>query len=67
MLKPSEQPKAAIIGAGFIGRAWAFALAAQGGRGVSAVLARLKQDFEVAMALTGCASVDEINGDVLVK
>ncbi len=49
-----------------IGRAWAYALAARGRAGVSAVLATMKRDLEVAMALTGCVSVGEINGDVLV-
>jgi L-lactate dehydrogenase (cytochrome) len=37
-----------------IGRAWAYALAARGESGVSAMLETLRQELRVAMSLTGC-------------
>ncbi|WP_327754484.1 L-lactate dehydrogenase (plasmid) [Sphingobium sp. SJ10-10] len=37
-----------------LGRAWAFALAAGGERGVAAMLQALKAELRVAMTLTGC-------------
>jgi L-lactate dehydrogenase (cytochrome) len=40
-----------------LGRAWAFALAAAGEAGVTAMLARLRAELETAMALTGCTDV----------
>jgi L-lactate dehydrogenase (cytochrome) len=39
-----------------IGRLWAYALAAQGERGVANLLAMLRQELLVAMALTGCSN-----------
>jgi L-lactate dehydrogenase (cytochrome) len=43
-----------------IGRAWVYALAARGERGVSHVLDLLSAEMKVAMALTGSASVGTI-------
>jgi len=40
-----------------IGRAWAFALAARGGEGVTAMLDMLKAELRVAMMLTGCTDL----------
>lgn len=40
-----------------IGRAWAFALAARGGGGVTAMLDMLKAELRVAMMLTGCTDL----------
>ena len=61
--------KAIAVGADacFIGRAWAFALAAKGGKGVTAMLATMKRDLEVAMSLTGCRTVNDITSEVLMK
>lgn len=46
-----------------IGRAWAFALAVQGGAGVSHVLQLLAAEMQVAMALTGVTRIDAIGRD----
>jgi L-lactate dehydrogenase (cytochrome) len=55
------------LGADFVllGRAWVYALAARGGPGVAHVLKLIDSEMRVAMALTGCTSVDQINDDVL--
>ena len=57
------------LGADFVllGRAWAYALAAAGEAGVSHVLELIDAEMRVAMALTGCARIDEINGDIVAK
>jgi L-lactate dehydrogenase (cytochrome) len=44
-----------------IGRAWAYALAANGERGVAHVLDLLSAEMKVAMALTGCTRVSDFN------
>jgi L-lactate dehydrogenase (cytochrome) len=51
------------LGANFVllGRAWAFALASSGGAGVSRALKLIEAEMRVAMALTGCTSVAEID------
>jgi L-lactate dehydrogenase (cytochrome) len=49
-----------------IGRAWAFALAARGGAGVGEMLAMLRQELLVAMALTGQRDVGSVGPDVLL-
>lgn len=49
-----------------IGRPWAYALAAEGERGVSHLLRIMAAELKVAMALTGCSRVDEIGPDILV-
>jgi L-lactate dehydrogenase (cytochrome) len=55
------------LGADFVllGRAWAYALAARGGDGVAHVLKLIEAEMRVAMALTGCTSVAEIDEQVL--
>lgn len=44
-----------------LGRAWAFPLAARGQQGVSAMLRLMRQELEVAMALTGCTDVRQVS------
>ena len=47
-----------------LGRAWAYALAARGEAGVSQMLAILKEELEVAMALTGQSDVRVLDSDL---
>ncbi|UAK23277.1 L-lactate dehydrogenase [Sphingomonas nostoxanthinifaciens] len=49
-----------------LGRAWAFALAAQRGAGVTRMLGLLKHELEVAMALTGQTDVRALEPDILL-
>ena len=51
--------KALALGAKacFLGRAWAYALGAGGEAAILRMLANLRDELEVAMVLTGCASV----------
>jgi L-lactate dehydrogenase (cytochrome) len=49
-----------------LGRAWAWALAARGQAGVSAMLAIVKEELEVAMALTGQKDVRTLDGDLVI-
>jgi L-lactate dehydrogenase (cytochrome) len=55
------------LGADFVllGRAWAYALAASGGAGVAHVLRLIDAEMRVAMALTGCTKVADIDQGVL--
>lgn len=55
------------LGAEFVlmGRGWAYALAARGGAGVAHVLSLIDAEMRVAMALTGCTSVEQISRDIL--
>ena len=55
------------LGADFVllGRAWAYALAAAGGAGVSHTLKLVEAEMRVAMALTGCTSIDQLNEEIL--
>ena len=57
------------LGADFVmlGRAWAYALAAAGQAGVAHVLKLIDAEMRVAMALTGVASIDQIDTDVLER
>lgn len=48
-----------------LGRAWAFALAADGERGVRHVLDLIEAEMRVAMALTGVTAVDQIGPETL--
>lgn len=48
-----------------MGRPWAWALAAQGERGVAQMLEIIRREMLVAMALTGCISVAEVDRSVL--
>jgi L-lactate dehydrogenase (cytochrome) len=50
-----------------VGRSWAFASAANGEAGVTQLLALLANELKVAMALTGCTSVQQINRSMLVR
>ncbi len=50
-----------------LGRAWVYALAARGEQGVRLMLQLMVAEMRFAMALRGCASVANINRDVLVK
>ena len=61
--------KARALGADavLIGRAYGFALAAAGVLGVSHVLAMLRAELEVAMALTGCRDLAAINAGSLAS
>jgi L-lactate dehydrogenase (cytochrome) len=45
-----------------LGRAWAYALAGNGGRGVAHVLRLMETEMRTAMALTGAATVAELRG-----
>jgi L-lactate dehydrogenase (cytochrome) len=49
-----------------LGRAWAFALAAQGGAGVTHLLDLIEAEIRVAMALTGVTRIDQIDRSILV-
>jgi L-lactate dehydrogenase (cytochrome) len=55
------------LGADFVllGRAWAYALAADGERGVGQMLKLLEAEIGVAMALTGVTRIADIDRDVL--
>lgn len=48
-----------------LGRAWAFALAAQGGGGVALLLDLVAAEIRLAMALTGVTRVDRIDRSIL--
>ncbi|HEX7858522.1 MAG TPA: FMN-dependent L-lactate dehydrogenase LldD [Sphingobium sp.] len=48
-----------------LGRAWAYALAAQGEAGVTKMLRIIEAEMRVAMALTGTRSIAEINKIIL--
>lgn len=55
------------LGASFVllGRAWAYALAGNGGAGVSHVLRLIEAEMRVATALTGCTRIADIDGTIL--
>jgi L-lactate dehydrogenase (cytochrome) len=55
------------LGADFVllGRAWAYALAAAGGDGVAHVLKLIESEMRVAMALTGCTRIGEVDRSTL--
>jgi L-lactate dehydrogenase (cytochrome) len=55
------------LGADFVllGRAWAYALAARGGAGVTHVLSLIEAEMRVAMALTGCTTVSQIDANTI--
>ena len=61
--------KALALGADacLLGRAWAYALAADGGSGVAHMLTLIRAELEVAMALTGCTDVRTAGGELLVS
>jgi L-lactate dehydrogenase (cytochrome) len=49
----------------FVGRAWAYALGAGGQAAVARMLNTLRSELEVAMVLTGCASIRNAGRDLL--
>jgi len=55
------------LGADFVllGRAWAYALAGAGQAGVAHILKLIDAEMRVAMALTGCMSVSEIDASLI--
>lgn len=55
------------LGANFalLGRAWAYALAASGQAGVAHVLKLIEAEMRVAMALTGCTAIGQVNEELL--
>ena len=50
-----------------LGRAFIYALAADGGAGVSNLLELIDKEIRVAMTLTGAKTISDINSDCLVK
>jgi L-lactate dehydrogenase (cytochrome) len=50
-----------------LGRAWAYALAACGETGVAHLLELIAAEMRVAMALTGCARITDIDKNILVR
>ncbi len=61
--------KAIALGADacMLGRAWAYALAANGEEGVQHMLEIVQNEMRVAMALTGCNSITDIDQNILRK
>jgi L-lactate dehydrogenase (cytochrome) len=57
------------LGADFVllGRGWAYALAARGGTGVAHVLKLIEAEMRVAMALTACTSIAEVDEQILER
>ena len=57
------------LGADFtlMGRGWAYALAARGKGGVAHVLKLIEAEMRVAMALTACTSISEIDEQILER
>lgn len=51
--------------AALVGRPWIWAVAAKGEPGLAALLYTFQGEMRVGMALTGTASLSEVNGDVL--
>ena len=49
-----------------LGRAFIYALAADGQAGVTNLLELIEKEMRVAMVLTGAKSISEINADLLV-
>jgi len=49
-----------------VGKAWAYALGAGGGQGVSEMLTTFKAELEVAMSLTGCTDLGKAGRELLV-
>ena len=61
--------KARALGATavMIGRPYIHALATAGALGVAHLIRLLREELEIAMALTGCATLDDIHRDILVE
>lgn len=60
--------KAMALGADacLIGRAWAWAVAGRGRKGVEHILSIIKSDLDVALALTGVTDITQIDASALV-
>lgn len=60
--------KALALGADacMLGRAWAYALAAEGEQGVTQLLHIFENEMRVAMALTGVTKISDISKDIIV-
>lgn len=50
-----------------LGRAWAYALGARGEAGVAHLLQLIEAEMRVAMILTGCASIGDIDREILAE
>jgi L-lactate dehydrogenase (cytochrome) len=50
-----------------VGRPWVYGLGARGGAGVAHVLELLAAEMRVAMVLTGCTRIAEINESILAR
>lgn len=50
----------------FVGRPTLWGLAYSGEEGVKCVLEVLKNEFDYSLALTGCASINDITKDMIV-
>ena len=50
-----------------LGRAWVYALAAGGEKGITHMLQLIEAEMRVAMALTSCTTIAKITGDTLVR
>jgi L-lactate dehydrogenase (cytochrome) len=48
-----------------IGRAWAFAMAADGQSGIRTILQTMKRELQIAMALAGCTDIRRAKRDLL--
>jgi len=61
--------KALALGADavLIGRPYVYALALAGEEGVRELIGNLKAEFELTMSLSGCASIQDITKDKLIK
>jgi isopentenyl diphosphate isomerase/L-lactate dehydrogenase-like FMN-dependent dehydrogenase len=61
--------KALALGAAAVcvGRPYVYGLALAGEAGVRAVLRNMVADFDLTMATAGCASIAEVNRDMLVR
>ena len=59
--------KAIALGADacMLGRAWAYALAANGQQGVSQLLEIFQNEMQVAMALTGVTKIEELSKEII--
>jgi len=59
--------KARALGATavMIGRPYIYALATAGALGVAHLVRLLREELEIAMALSGCKTLDDIHGDIL--
>jgi isopentenyl diphosphate isomerase/L-lactate dehydrogenase-like FMN-dependent dehydrogenase len=63
----SDVARALALGARavLVGRAFLWGLAVAGEEGVARVLAILRDELDLAMALCGCRSLDEVTGDLI--